>query len=354
MMSTVIGHFAADIHLSASRRKTAAFPERLAAAARVSLRRSFEERYFMVMPRPATSRRVVEVIGVPLEYGAGRSGVRLGPDAVRNADLKARIEALGFEVRDSGDIAIGTAVTKENGGPNHPRYVEVIRKVCLALADAVELSLKAGAFPIILGGDHSLAIGALAGSARARGLQGIIWIDAHADMNTPATSPTGNLHGMPMAAALGDVSDVFPPPAFPTPSVDAGRTVFVGLRDLDPAEKRAIRERGISCYTMSDVDRIGMAKVMERAVEIAGRGPDSVHLSIDIDALDPATAPGTGTPVAGGLTYREAHLAMEIVAESGVAHSIEVVEVNPTLDDGLATARVAAELICSVLGKSIL
>jgi arginase len=308
----------------------------------------------MASSRLADRKQEVDVIGVPIEYGAGRRGVRFGPESLRAENLKERIEALGYSVRDLGDVAVPTVDSAEEGGPNRPRNVAPIRATCLATADAIERSLSAGAFPVVIGGDHSLAVGALAGAARARGLQGVIWIDAHADINTPATSPSGNLHGMPMAAALGDMPELFGPPAFPTPSVDPSRCVFVGLRDLDPGEKRALRERGMSCYTMSDLDRVGMAKVMERAVEIAGRGPGSVHVSLDIDALDPATAPGTGTPVAGGLTYREAHLAMEIVAETGAAHSIEVVEVNPTLDGGKATARIAVELICSALGKSIL
>jgi arginase len=310
----------------------------------------------MASSQVSDAGRRVELIGVPIEYGAGRRGVRLGPEALRSADLLARLQLLGYSVRDAGDVPVDVdaAPSDEPGGPNRPRYVSPIRNACLATADAVEQSLRAGAFPIVMGGDHSLAIGALAGIARVHGPQGVIWIDAHADINTPATSPSGNVHGMSMAVALGDVRSLFDPASFPTPSVEAARCVFIGLRDLDSGEKRAIRERGMSSFTMSDIDRIGMAKVMERATEIAGRGPGSVHVSLDIDAIDPITAPGTGTPVAGGLTYREAHLAMEMIAESSVAHSLEVVEVNPTLDDGVETARVAMELICSALGKSIL
>jgi arginase len=314
----------------------------------------FEEAAFMAMSRLAPVNGLIELIGVPMDYGAGRRGVRLGPEALRSANLKKHIESLGYAVRDQGDVRVAVVDREEEGGPNRPRYVDPIRAACLATADAVERSLAGGAFPIVIGGDHSLAVGVLAGVARVKGPQGIVWLDAHADLNTPATSPTGNIHGMPMAAALGDMPEIFSAPEFPTPSVDAGRCVFVGLRDLDPGEKRALRERGMSCYTMSDIDRIGMAKVMERALEVAGRGPGTLHISLDIDALDPGTAPGTGTPVAGGLTYREAHLAMEIVAESGSAHSMEIVEVNPTLDDGTTTARLAVELICSALGKSIL
>lgn len=302
---------------------------------------------------PPDLARLVEIIGVPVDAGASRRGARLGPQAIRAVGLVERIGALGYRVRDTGDVAV-LADDQTPLGPGKPHSFEMLHATALALADSVERSLGSGAFPIIVGGDHSLAIGALAGCARAKGPQGLIWIDAHADANTPATSPTGNLHGMPVGAALGDMRELFDAKLFPTPSIDAARTVFVALRDLDPGEKRQIRERGMTAFTMSDIDRIGMAKVMERAVEIAGRGPASIHVSFDIDAIDPAAAPGTGTPVQGGLTYREGHLAMEIVAESGTAHSLEVVEVNPVIDDGVKTARVAMELVCSALGKSIL
>ena len=304
---------------------------------------------------PPDLTRIVEVIGVPVDAGASRRGARLGPQSIRAAGLVGRIESLGYRVRDAGDIASqghGTPASSDRAG--EPHSVDVLRSASASLADAVERSLRSDSLPIVLGGDHSLAIGALAGAARVKGPQGLIWIDAHADLNTPATSPTGNLHGMPVAAALGEMKAFFDAPDFPAPSIDPARTVFVGLRDLDPGEKRSILVRGMTAFTMSDIDRIGMAKVMERAIEIAAKGPASLHLSFDIDAVDPSAAPGTGTPVPGGLTYREGHLAMEIVAESGAAHSFELVEVNPSLDDGVTTARVAMELICSALGKSIL
>lgn len=302
---------------------------------------------------PPDLTRLVEIIGAPVDAGASRRGARLGPQAIRAAGLVERIEALGYRVRDTGDVAVpADDSTRSQAG--RPHSFDMLRATSLGVADAIERSLASGAFPIVIGGDHSIAIGALAGCARVKGPQGLIWIDAHADANTPATSPTGNLHGMPVGAALGDMRDLFDVEAFPTPSIDPARTVFVALRDLDPGEKRQIRERGMTAFTMSDIDRIGMAKVMERAVEITARGPASVHVSFDIDAIDPLEAPGTGTPVQGGLTYREGHLAMEIVAESGVAHSLEVVEVNPVIDDGVKTARVATELVCSALGKSIL
>jgi len=296
----------------------------------------------------------VDIIGVPIELGAGRRGAQLGPDVVRASGLQRHIEELKYTVRDNGNVEVPDATPDAPGGPGRPRHLELIRRTCEATADAVAGSMRAGGFPVVVGGDHSIAIGVLAGIARVNGPAGVIWIDAHADLNTPETSPTGNVHGMPMAAALGYLTQYFSPPTFPAPAADAPRCVFVGLRDLDPAERRVLRSGQFAVFTMSDIDRLGISKVMERAIQIASTGPASVHVSVDIDSLDPLTAPGTGTPVPGGLTYREAHLAMEMVYESGVAHSLEVAEVNPILDEGTATARVAMELICSALGKSIL
>lgn len=305
------------------------------------------------MSAPVVSLPVVELIGVPVDLGAGRRGVRFGPDAVRAADLREKLESLRYQVRDAGNVVVPEG-GEEPREPHRPRHLRVVRAACVAVADAVERSLRAGAFPVVVGGDHSMAIGVLAGAARALGPQGVVWIDAHADMNTPDTSPSGNIHGMSMAAALGDMPELFGPPEFPVPSADATRCVFVGLRELDAAERERLKERGLTCFTMADIDRHGMATVMERAIAIAGRGPRSAHVSLDIDTLDPSLAPGTGTPVPGGLTYREAHLAMELIAEARIAHSLEIAEVNPTLDDGTMTARVAMELICSALGKTIL
>ncbi len=302
----------------------------------------------------ARNAKRVDLIGVPIDVGAGRRGVRLGPDAVRAAKLKEQLEALGCDVRDLGDVEVPRATHEEYGGIGQPRYVDVVRTACSNTANAVEKSLRDGAFPIVLGGDHSLATGALAGVARVLGAQGLIWIDAHADLNSPASTPTGNLHGMSLASALGDAPDIFPRAEFPSPAVDAGRTVFIGLRDVDERERQVIRERGMSAFTMTDVDRYGMADLVNRAIETAGRGSKSAHISLDIDAVDASFAPGTGTPVPGGLTYREAHLAMEMISESGIAHSMELTEVNPILDDHNITARLAAGLICSLLGKRIL
>jgi arginase len=296
----------------------------------------------------------IDIIGVPIDYGAGKHGVRLGPDAVREAGLLESIAKLGLKAHDRGNVAVPESTDSAPPGPGKPRHLAAVRTAAANLADATEQSVRSGAFPVIIGGDHSLAIGALAGLARVLGPQGLIWIDAHADLNTPATSPTGNIHGMSVAVALGEVPEFFPPGQFPSPSIDPKRCVFVGLRDLDPGERQSLRERGFTCFTMSDIDRQGMGTVMEHALTIACAGPRSVHVSLDIDSLDPALAPGTGTPVQGGLTYREAHLAMEMIAESGCANSLEVAEVNPVLDEHNRTSGLAVELIGSALGKSIL
>jgi len=295
----------------------------------------------------------IDIIGVPIDYGAGRHGVRLGPDAVREAGLVTNLRKLGLAVHDRGNVQVPEAEDSA-GGPKRPRFVTAVRAASERAADEVERSAREGRFPLVIGGDHSMAIGVLAGLARAKGPQGLIWIDAHADLNTPATSPTGNIHGMSVAIALGDAPDLFPPAQFPAPSIDSQRSVFVGLRDLDPGERKALRDRGFRCFTMSDIDRQGMGNVIGEALQIACRGPRSVHISLDVDSLDPTLAPGTGTPVPGGLTYREAHLAMEMIAESGCADSLEVAEVNPVLDEHNRTAAIAVELICSALGKTIL
>jgi len=298
--------------------------------------------------------RSATIIGVPLELGASRPGARLGPHVLRTAGIRAQLETLGYAVDDAGDIEVPSATAAASGGPGHPKNVAPIVAVNRALADAVERAMRKDSFPVVIGGDHSMAVGAIAGIARVKGPQGVIWIDAHPDLNTPSKSLTGNLHGMSMAAALGLMSDVFTAPDFPTPSALSDRLVFIALRDVDQAEREVIDARAICCFTMTDIDRLGMAAVVEQAVARAGRGAGSVHVSFDIDSLDPALAPGTGTPVPGGITYREAHLAMEMLSQSGVVNSLELAEVNPLLDDHDMTARLAIELICSALGKRIL
>jgi arginase len=302
---------------------------------------------------PEQFRRLT-LIGVPFDLGASRRGARFGPHALRTAGLAPQLEALGYAITDFGDIAVGPGESESTGGPDHPKNVRLVRDANREIANAVEAAMREGAYPIVLGGDHSMAIGAIAGVARVNGPQGVIWVDAHGDLNTPASSPTGNIHGMSMAVAFGQVRELFPPPEFPAPAADMRHSVFIGIRELDPQEKRTILEHDILCFTMSDIDQLGMAKVIELSFQRAAQGPRSVHVSFDIDCLDPTLAPGTGTPVRGGLTYREAHLFMEQLWRSGIAHSLELSEVNPLLDEHNMTAKLANELICSALGKSIL
>jgi arginase len=283
----------------------------------------------------------VDIIGVPMDLGADRRGVDMGPSAVRYARLQEQLRAQGFEeIVDRGNL---TVPDRELAGLEaaDPRYFSIIQSVCEELATRVESSVREGARPIVLGGDHSIAMGTLAGLRRARGAPaGVIWFDAHADINSPRTSPSGNVHGMPVyyAAQAGDL--------------DPRRSVLIGLRDVDAGEKETIRALGIAAFTMSDVDRLGMEGVIERALEIVGEGP--LHVSFDMDAIDPSEAPGVGTPVKGGITYREAHLALEELAARGNLRSLEIAEINPILDRSNATAILAVELILSALGKTIL
>lgn len=285
--------------------------------------------------------RRIDIIGVPMDLGANRRGVDMGPSAVRYARLQEQLRAQGFEnIVDRGNLTVPDRELAGLGAVD-PRYLSIIQSVCDELATHVESAIREGALPIVLGGDHSIAMGTLAGLRRAHGCaSGVIWFDAHADINSPKTSPSGNVHGMPVyyAADAGDL--------------DPRRSVLIGLRDVDPAEKNTIAELGISAFTMSDVDRLGMEGVVDRALEIVGDGP--VHVSFDMDAIDPSEAPGVGTPVKGGITYREAHLALEEIAARGKIASLEITEINPILDRSNATAILAVELILSALGKTIL
>ncbi len=288
----------------------------------------------------------VEIIGVPMDLGADRRGVDMGPSAIRYALLHEGLAALGIaSVVDRGNVIVPVAESADVQRSKNAKYLPVILEVCERLAVAVDETIRAGGFPIVLGGDHSIAIGTLAGVKRARGrAPGLIWIDAHGDINTPLTSPSGNVHGMPVSIALDDANIV------------TERTVLVGLRDVDAGEKRRIRELGVKAFTMSDIDRLGMKFVIEEALAIAsaGEGADSVHVSFDMDSIDPVEAPGVGTPVRGGLSYREAHLAMETIAASGTLGSLEITELNPILDEHNRTAELAVELVLSALGKTIL
>ena len=294
----------------------------------------------------------VAIIGAALDLGAGRRGVDMGPSAIRYAGLNDRLQGLGYQVLDWGDVETAVLEATEETDST-ARYLPEIKAACGRVARLVGLALEQGALPLVLGGDHSVAIGTLGGLARAQGVGGVLWIDAHSDMNTPETSPSGNVHGMPLAAALGFADDRFENDAWSLPAVEASRVALVGLRSVDSQERERIRELGIKAYTMSDIDRIGIERAIRESLSHIA-GPGFVHVSFDMDALDPEVAPGVGTPVRGGLSYREAHLALELVAESGLAGSLEVVEVYPILDRENTSASLAVELVASALGKTIL
>jgi arginase len=300
----------------------------------------------------------VRLLGAPTDFGANRRGVDMGPSAIRYADLAPTLEAAGITCRDDGDLTVPRMEERDPNTESPPsgtaRFLHETRSVCTALADRIADSLDDGVTPLVLGGDHSIAIGSLAGSARKASV-GAIWFDAHGDFNTPTTSPSGNVHGMPLAAALG-VGD-FADDAYDwtrARGLTASNVAIVGLRSLDEAEREAIRASDVTAFTMSDIDRRGIAAVVSDALDVATDGTDGVHVSLDLDWLDPTVAPGVGTPVRGGATYREAHLAMEAVAERGVLRSMEVVEVNPVLDEQSETAALAVELVASAFGKRVL
>jgi len=298
-------------------------------------------------PRPVNSTvtpvQRVDIVGVPMDLGASRRGVDMGPSAVRYAKLHDALKRLGIAtIVDRGNLQVPireSAVSDDASA----KFLKVIEEVCEELASLVEETVRAGGLPIVLGGDHSIAMGTLAGLTRARGAPpGLVWIDAHADINSPSSSATGNVHGMPLYFALCNRY------------ARADRTVQIGLRDVDPNEKQLLREFGVKTFTMTDVDKRGMMHVMEEARAIAGADDTAIHVSFDLDAIDPSEAPGTGTPVKGGLSYREAHLVMEMLYDSGQLGSIEMVEINPIVDNRNQTAALAVGLICSALGKSIL
>jgi arginase len=299
----------------------------------------------------------IAIIGAPLDLGQGRRGVDMGPSAMRVANLDARLRSLGYEVEDRGNIAVEQAEAWPEGDP-HAKYLPQIAAACHALAAEVRGALDRGRMPLVLGGDHSVAIGTTAGVAehfRQQGRHmGLIWLDAHADMNTPETSPSGNVHGMPLACIVGmgpaGLVDLL---GF-RPKTPPRNTIIVGLRDVDQLEKPHVRESGVRAFTMRDIDERGLRAVMDEAIRLAADGTAGFHLSLDMDFVDPRDAPGVGTPVRGGATYREAHLAMEMICDSGNMLSMEVVEVNPVIDEFNRTADLAVELAMSGLGKRIL
>ena len=299
----------------------------------------------------------IAVIGAPLDLGQGRRGVDMGPSALRVANLNRRLSSMGYIVEDLGNVPVEQAESLP-AGDARAKYLPQIAASCGRLAAMAEQALSRGAVPLVLGGDHSVAVGTVSGVARhfreKSQRVGLIWLDAHADMNTPETSPSGNVHGMPLACLLG----IGPPELTDLlgfhPKVDARNAVIVGLRDVDQLEKPHVRESGVRAFTMRDIDERGMRAVMEEAIRIATDGTAGFHLSLDMDFVDPKDAPGVGTPVRGGATYREAHLAMEMICDSGGMVSVEVVEVNPVIDEANRTADLAVELVLSGLGKRIL
>ncbi len=290
------------------------------------------------------------VIGAGLDLGQGRRGVDMGPSAIRYAELNGRLRELGLEVDDWGDVGSPVPERTEEGNPN-ARYLGPIKAVCEQIAGLVSDAVEKGHIPLTLGGDHSIAMGTLGGMAKARGPGAALWIDAHGDLNRPSTSPTGNVHGMPLAAALGAAGPEFESDVYPVPSLT--RVALIGIRSLDPGERDLIRELDVRAFTMSEIDKLGLERVLREALAYLAGAP-FLHVSLDLDAVDPMFAPGVGTPVRGGLSYREAHLALELVAESGLLDSLDVVEVNPILDRENETAKLAVELVASALGARIL
>ena len=302
-----------------------------------------------VQPAP----REVALIGAPLDLGAGRRGVDMGPSAIRYAGLAEHLaEKLGIVTDDHGNVDAPVAESLVRGAEN-ARYLATILELCDQVAKLVSEATRAGKLPLVLGGDHSVALGSLVGMAAVHGPGGVVWVDAHGDLNTPETSPSGNVHGMVLAAALGLAGDAFAYDDWTLPAIESGKLALVVVRSLDAGERALLKQLDAKVFTMSEIDKVGIEPCMREALEHAGGGA-FLHVSLDMDAVDPEHAPGVGTPVRGGFSYREAHLAMEIVAESGLADSFDVVEVNPVLDRENATGKLAVELVASALGARIL
>ena len=300
--------------------------------------------------------QTVRLIGAPTDYGANRRGVDMGPSAIRYAGLADQLRAASVEPVEAGDIRAPYA---EECDPETrslrtgtAKFLDETKAVCTQLAETVESTLAAGETPLVLGGDHSVAIGSVSGSAAAEPI-GAVWFDAHADLNTPSTSPSGNIHGMPLAALLG-IGEFADQTWATAPNLQEENVVLVGLRSADEAERALLDERELTVFTMTDIDRRGITAVVDDALAVATNGVDEIHVSLDLDWLDPTEAPGVGTPVRGGVTYREAHAAMEQVAAKSAVRSLDLVEVNPTLDRSNETADLATELVASALGKHIL
>ncbi len=300
----------------------------------------------------------IHVIGVPLDLGGNRRGVDMGPSAFRIAGLGERVAGLGYPVVDKGDLPAPIPETQELRD-ERKKYIREIAKVCTKVYQTALMSLEEGAMPLVLGGDHSLGAGSVAAAAdwarKTNDLPiGLLWVDAHGDVNTPATSLSGNVHGMPLAALLGPEPAELARIGGFSPKVLPAHTVLIGVRNLDDKEKVALRNSNVHVFTMKDIDRKGIASIVEQAVNLAGNGTAGIHVSFDMDVCDPLIAPGVGTPVKGGINYREAHMVMEIVADSGLLSSLDMVEVNPTLDMQNTTAQLGTELVLSALGMKIL
>lgn len=298
--------------------------------------------------------RSIRIIGVPLDLGASRRGVDMGPSALRIAHLAAALTAIGHTVVDDGNLVVPQRETLPSGRPELAAITEVCQELAIHTADVV----ARGEFPLVLGGDHSLSMGSVAGAVTAMARQGrtlgLLWLDAHADINTPDSSTSGNVHGMPVAHLLGEGDATLAALAVPAPAVQPSRMAYIGLRDLDPPERLAIRRHGILAFTMRDIDERGLPAVMREAIAHVSRDTDGIYLSCDADWIDPSEAPGVGTPVPGGATYREAHLAMELLADTGRLVGMDLVEINPVLDRANRTAELAVELIASALGRRTL
>lgn len=294
----------------------------------------------------------IHIIGAPLDLGAGRRGVDMGPSAIRYAGLGERLSQLGYTIIDEGNVAIPPPETFPIEHP-HLKYLDPILAACEELAAVVERSSGPADLPLVIGGDHSIALGSITGAVKARGSVGVIWIDAHADFNTDHTTPSGNIHGMPLAALAGLGDQRLVSIGGFQPKISPAHIAIVAARDLDPGERELLREQQVHVFTMKDIDRLGLSETIARALEVATQGTNGLHVSFDMDSMDPREAPGVGTPVRGGITYREAHLSMELIADSGKLTSLDLVEVNPILDQENRTANLAVELILSALGKRI-
>lgn len=300
----------------------------------------------------------VRIIGFPSDLGASRRGVDMGPSAIRIANVGPSLRNMGYDVEDMGNVPVAVRESIAGKGDSKIKFLKEIVDATKALKDSVYESLKEGRVPLTLGGDHSLAIGSIAGVAKYYGEKkqkiGVIWLDAHGDINTPDTSASGNIHGMPLAHCLGVGHKDLLSIGDKVPMVDSSRAVLIGIRDLDPGERNAIREHGVRAFTMRDIDEMGMRNVIQEALKIACNGTAGFHLSFDVDCMDPREAPGVGTAVRGGTTYREGHLAMEILHDSGKMLAMDITEVNPVLDTSNQTADLAAEMVLSAFGKRIL